>query len=488
MRLRFAPSPTGFLHVGGARTALYNWLLARNSGGSFILRIEDTDLSRSTDEAIQAIMEDLQWLGLDWDEGPEVGGDHWPYRQTGRFALYNDAARRLLEEGKAYRCFCSPQEIEEKRKKSLQNRRNPMYDQRCIRLSEEEAGRKEAAGEPFALRFRIPEGVTRIRDLIRGEIIFNNAEVGDYVLMRRDGTPTYNLAVVVDDIDMRISHVVRGDDHISNTPKQMLLYEALGAEIPAFAHLPMIVGDDGKPLSKRHGDMAVGRFRELGFLPDAMVNFMALLGWSLDDSTTIMDSDTLIENFSLDRVGSKPAVWDIDKLIWMNGQYIMAMSDEELASHVFPVLVREGLVTQDYQDARHILERAAPLIRERMKRLNDALPMVSFLFQEIEVEEESLELLQGEDNQRIIKEAGKKFLELDEFEAEAIETALRSMAEDLALKPRKAFQPVRVAIAGSKVSPPLFESIELLGRERTMQRLAHALEIEQEGAGPAVED
>jgi len=488
LRLRFAPSPTGFLHVGGARTALYNWLLARSSEGSFILRIEDTDLSRSTDEAIQAIMEDLQWLGLDWDEGPEVGGDHWPYRQTGRFALYRDAARRLLSEGKAYRCFCLPEEIEEKRKKALQNRRNPMYDERCRRISEEEAERREAAGEPFAMRFRIPEGVTRIKDQIRGEIIFNNSEVGDYVLMRRDGTPTYNLAVVVDDIDMRISHVVRGDDHISNTPKQILLYEALGAEIPAFAHLPMIVGDDGKPLSKRHGDVAVGRFRELGFLPEAMINFMALLGWSLDDSTTIMDRGTLIDNFSLDRVGSKPAVWDIDKLIWMNGQYIMAMSDEELANHVFPILVREGLVKEDYQDARHILERAAPLIRERMKQLNDALPMVSFLFQEVEVEEEYLELLQGEDNQRIIKEAGKKLLELDEFEAEAIEAALRSMAEDLALKPRKAFQPVRVAITGSKVSPPLFESIELLGRERTMQRLAHALEIEQKNAGPVGEE
>lgn len=484
MRVRFAPSPTGYLHVGGARTALYNWLLARNSGGSFILRIEDTDLSRSTDEAIQAIMEDLRWLGLDWDEGPEVGGEHWPYRQTGRFTLYRQAALRLLEEGKAYRCFCHPEEIEEQRKKALQNRRNPIYDQRCARLSEEEAGRREARGEPFALRFRIQEGVTRVRDLIRGEIIFNNAEIGDYVLMRRDGTPTYNLAVVVDDIDMRISHVVRGDDHISNTPKQILLYEALGAEMPAFAHLPMIVGDDGKPLSKRHGDVAVKRFREMGFLPEAMVNFMALLGWSLDDSTTIMDRDTLIDNFSLDRVGSKPAVWDMDKLIWMNGQYIMTMGDEELAGHIFPILVREGVVKEDYQDARRVLERAAPLIRERMKRLNDALPLISFLFREIEMEEESLELVRGEENQEIIREAGKRLLVLDKFEARAIEEALRAMAEDLALKPRKAFQPVRVAVTGSKVSPPLFESLELLGRERTMQRLAHALEVGREGDQP----
>jgi glutamyl-tRNA synthetase len=318
LRLRFAPSPTGYLHVGGARTALYNWLLARRSGGTFILRIEDTDLSRSTEEAIEAILRDLRWLGLDWDEGPDAGGEHWPYRQTGRMALYREAAQRLLEGGYAYRCFCSPQELKERRERALREGRPPMYDRRCLSLAEDEVRRLAKEGRPYALRFRVPEGETVVRDAIRGEITFRNREIEDFVLLRNDGTPTYNLAVVVDDVDMRISHVVRGDDHLSNTPKQLLLYRALGAEAPVFAHLPMIVGRDGRPLSKRHGDVAVGHYREMGFLPEAMVNFLALLGWSLDDATTIIDRETLVANFGLERVTSKPAVWDTGKLYWMN--------------------------------------------------------------------------------------------------------------------------------------------------------------------------
>jgi glutamyl-tRNA synthetase len=347
--------------VGGARTALYNWLLARQSGGSFILRIEDTDLSRSTEEAIEAIMTDLRWLGLDWDEGPDAGGDHWPYRQTGRYALYHDAARRLLREGYAYRCFCSPEELKERREKALREGRNPMYDRRCRRIPEEEARRMEEEGRPYALRFRVPEeGETTVHDLVRGEVVFRNREIEDFVLLRNDGTPTYNLAVVVDDIDMHITHVVRGDDHLSNTPKQLLIYRALGKEPPAFAHLPMIVGTDGKPLSKRHGDVAVGYYREAGFLPEAMLNFLALLGWSLDDSTTLMNLDTLVTNFSLERVSSKPAVWDTDKLYWMNAQYIMAMGDHELAEAMRPFLVREGLLGEDDREGMERLPRRSP--------------------------------------------------------------------------------------------------------------------------------
>ncbi len=253
MRLRFAPSPTGYLHVGGARTALYNWLLARRSGGAFILRIEDTDISRSTEEAIEAIIEDMRWLGLDWDEGPDAGGDHWPYRQTGRASLYLKAARGLLEEGKAYRCFCLPGELAERRERAAAEGRSPMYDRRCCAIPPDEAQRMKREGRPFALRFLVPEGETVVNDVIRGKITFRNGDIEDFVLLRNDATPTYNLAVVVDDLEMRVTHVVRGDDHLPNTPKQVLLYRALGAPEPAFAHLPMIVGRDGKPLSKRHG-------------------------------------------------------------------------------------------------------------------------------------------------------------------------------------------------------------------------------------------
>ncbi|MFW6113397.1 MAG: glutamate--tRNA ligase [Actinomycetota bacterium] len=483
LRLRFAPSPTGYLHVGGARTALYNWLMARGSGGTFILRIEDTDISRSTEEAIEAIVEDMKWLGLDWDEGPEVGGVHFPYRQTGRYALYEGAVRRLLEEGKAYRCFCLPQELAERRERALAEGRSPMYDRRCLELSPEEIRHRREEGGPFAVRFKVPAGDICFQDLIKGEIGFVNSEIEDFVLLRNDGSPTYNLAVVVDDLEMHITHVVRGDDHISNTPKQILLHRALGQEPPAFAHLPMIVAQDGKPLSKRHGDVAVGRFREMGYLPEAMINFLALLGWSLDDSTTIIDRRTLIDNFSLERVGLKPAVWDADKLLWMNAQYIMSLSDQELAGCVFGLLARKDVVSVEDPSARARLVKAAPLVRERMKVINDALPLLTFLFQEVEVKEDSLKLIKGKEAETVLRETGKRLMEVKRFEEDEIEGTLRAMAEELELKPRKAFQPVRVAITGSKVSPPRFESIELLGREKTMQRLARALEMAREKGG-----
>jgi len=481
LRLRFAPSPTGYLHVGGARTALYNWLLARHYGGSFILRIEDTDLSRSTEEAIEAIIEDARWLGLDWDEGPEVGGEHWPYRQTGRNALYHNAARRLLVEAKAYRCFCSPEELVRRRQAAMAEGRSPMYDRRCREIAVADAERLEKEGKPFALRFRVPEGETILHDLIKGEITFQNVEIEDFVLLRSDGTPTYNLAVVIDDLEMEISDVVRGDDHLPNTPKQILLYEALDARPPAFAHLPMIVGEDGKPLSKRHGDVAVGRFREMGFLPEAMVNFLALLGWSLDDSTTIIDRETLIANFDLARVGSKPSVWDKEKLLWMNSQYIMSLGDDELAYRVLPFFVREDLIPPESQGGLETLIKAAPLIRERIKLLADAVSLLSFLFKDVGIQADSVSLLEGDESLKILEEAGKRLLELKDFKAGEIEKTLRAMAEDLGLSPRKAFQPLRVAIAGSKVSPPLFESMELLGRDRCMQRIARAIDISRQG-------
>lgn len=477
MRLRFAPSPTGYLHVGGARTALYNWLLARRSGGSFILRIEDTDLSRSTEEAIEAILEDMRWLGLEWDEGPEAGGDHWPYRQTGRYSLYHDAALRLQWGGSAYRCFCLPEELAERRERAVKEGRSPMYDRRCRGIPAEEAEGMEREGRPFALRFLVPEGETTVRDIVRGEIVFRNEEIEDFVLLRSDGSPTYNLAVVVDDLDMHVSEVVRGDDHLSNTPKQVLLYHALDKEEPAFAHLPMIVGQDGKPLSKRHGDVAVGHYRERGFLPEALVNFLALLGWSLDDSTTIMDVDALIAGFGLERVSSRPAVWDTDKLTWMNSRYIMALDDGELARRVMPFLVREGLAQEGDEEAEARMLEAAPLIRERIKVLADAVPLVAFLFKDPGIEEDAMELLEGGENGAILKETGKRLLELKGFSAREIEEALRAVAEESGIKARKAFQPVRAAIAGSRVSPPLFESMEILGRERCLQRIARAIEF-----------
>ncbi len=471
MRLRFAPSPTGYLHVGGARTALYNWLLARHSGGTFILRIEDTDQSRYTEEAIDAITEDLAWLGLQWDEGPGVGGEHGPYRQTERGAVYSEAACRLLWEGKAYRCFCTPKEIAARHEAEKVDARTARREHACRFLSEEQVARLEAQGVPSAIRFKVEEGTTIVRDLVRGDVVFDNGIIEDFVLLRRDGTATYNLAVVLDDTGMAITHVVRGDDHLSNTPKQLMLYAALGVEPPRFGHLSMIVGTDGKPLSKRFADVSVGFYREKGYLADAMVNFLSLLGWSLDDKTTIIDRESLITGFSLDRVTSKPAVWDIEKLDWMNGVYIRSKSDEELAELLVPFLRRAGY---DLDSAR--LARAVPLVKERMKVLEDAVPLLSFMgAADPGLEEDARKALQTDGARRMLAASLEALESLPVFEAAQIESALREVAERLGLKPRVAFQPVRIAITGNKVSPPLFGSLALLGKEASLRRIERAL-------------
>ncbi len=471
MRLRFAPSPTGYLHVGGARTALYNWLLARRHGGVFVLRMEDTDQSRSTEEAIEAMLDDMAWLGLDWDEGPRVGGAHGPYRQTERAASYEQAARRLLDEGKAFRCFCTPEETEELRRAAgdagaIRERH------RCRHLTPDEVATRLESRLASAVRFAVRQGSTVVHDMVRGDVAFDNANIEDFVLLRRDGTATYNLAVVLDDLAMAITDVVRGDDHLPNTPKQILLYEALGAEVPRFAHLPMIVGDDGRPLSKRFADVSIESYRDQGYLPEAIVNFLALLGWSLDDKTTVMDRETLIANFSLDRVGAKPGVWDRDKLNWLNGTYIRTHGERELAVLLQPVLAAAGLELDP-----ETVVKAVPLVKERMQVLSDALPLLRFLAREVETAPEAKEVLATEDARRMLQAslARLEALPPDGWKEEAIEALLREVGVELGLKPKVAFQPVRVAVTGSKVSPPLFASLELLGRDRTLERMRAAL-------------
>lgn len=462
LRLRFAPSPTGYLHIGSARTALYNYLLARANGGAFVLRIEDTDHSRSTEEAIGSIIEDLKWLGLEWDEGPDIGGPFGPYRQTERMDLYREAANRLLEAGAAYRCYCEPGRDRETREEC-----------RC---------RESAAknGRPYAVRFKAPAGSTEFEDAILGRISFDNASVEDFVLLRRDSVATYHLAVVVDDIGMAVTHVIRGADHVSNTPKQILVYEALGKQPPVFAHMPLTVGDDGKPLSKRHGDVALSRYRDQGFLPEAMLNYFALLGWSLDDSTTLIDKDTLVAHFSLERVSSNPGAWDLQKLLWMNGQYIMGLEAGDLAGRLEPFLADAGLLTTGDTEARGVLERVVPLIQERLKLLSDAPALTAFFFKEVSPELSSLELLKGEAPSSMLEESRRRLAGTDPFTAPAIEEALREAAAELGLKPRDAFQPVRLAITASKVSPPLFESMEIVGRDRCLARLDRAVELSRE--------
>lgn len=476
IRVRFAPSPSGFLHIGGARTALYNWLYARNRGGQFILRIEDTDQSRSTEEAIEAICDALRFLGLNWDEGPGEGGEVGPYRQTARIDKYLVEAKKLVEQDKAYWCYCTPEELKERRKTLLKSGKPPRYDRRCLALSDEEKEQYLKKGQKCALRFRIPEeGTTAFHDSIRGDVSFENKEISDFVILRSDNTPTYNLAVVVDDALMQISHVIRGEDHLSNTPKQILLYQALGFEVPQFAHLPMIVGADRTPLSKRHGAIDVGEFRIQGYLKEALVNYIAILGWSYDDATTLFSIPELIEKFSLERVSTSPALFDIDKLKWMNGQYIRQMNLTELTRRCLPFLEEAGLIKQEPDDERFKwLEKIIALEQERVKKLEEVAQAIDFFFaDQVEYDAKSVEkvLKRQKDAQKVLKLAEERLDSLTDFKRGSIEETLRELQEKLELKPKLVFQPVRVAVTGRMVSPPLFETIELLGKEKTTARL-----------------
>lgn len=476
VRVRFAPSPTGLLHIGGARTAVYNWAFARRHGGTFVLRIDDTDPERSTEENVQAILNGLRWLGLDWDEGPEVGGDHGPYFQTQRSATYVDALERMKERNGAYPCFCTAEELEAKREASRSLGGYAGYDRTCRRLDPGTVAARLADGDPHVWRLAVPEdrGDVTFTDAIRGELSFPASSLDDFVLVRSDGTPTYNFATVVDDELMEISHVVRGDDHLSNTPRQILVYEAAGYTAPTFAHLSMIWGPDGKKLSKRHGAASVEEYRDAGYLPEAVLNYLALLGWSLDGETTKFSAETLCANFSFERVSKNPAIFDAAKLDWLNGAYIREMSPEELADRMAPWIVAAGLASaEDLAARRDWLVRVAPLVSERVERLAEVPERVAFLFSKgIAIDPASAERVLEAEGSRAALEATRDALAgVEPFEHGAIEEALRALPETLGMKPKAVFQAVRVAVTGSTVSPPLFESLELLGRDESLSRV-----------------
>ncbi|MCL6439931.1 MAG: glutamate--tRNA ligase [Thermoleophilum sp.] len=419
MRVRFAPSPTGELHVGGARTALYNWLLARGSGGAFVLRIEDTDRERSTPENRERILEALRWLELDWDEGP--------FSQAERADRHNEAIEQLLRDGHAY----------------------------------EDEG---------AVRFRVPPGETVVEDLIRGPIRFPHDAIKDFVIRRSDGSPLYNLAVAVDDLDMEISHVVRGDDHLSNTPRQLMVIRALGYDPPAYAHLPLLHGPDGKKLSKRHGATSVEELRARGYLPEAVRNYLALLGWGLDDRTTFIDTETLIEHFSLARVSRSPAVFDEQKLRWMNGHYLRKLPLDELVERLVDYLDHEAIVARDKVE-REKLRRAAEAAQEKLQTLADFWPLAGFVLERREPAPELVAWLAESGARERLERARERLAALDDFSVEAVQSALRALVDELGVKGAAVFQPLRVAVTGSKVSPGIFESLAALGRDETLARI-----------------
>jgi glutamyl-tRNA synthetase len=484
VRVRFAPSPTGHLHIGGARTAIYNWAYARRMGGTFILRIDDTDPERSTEENMHAILRGMRWLGLDWDEGPEVGGDHGPYFQTQRFASYAEALETLKARDAVYPCFCTADELAQRREAARSAGGFAGYDRRCRSCAPDEAAARVAAGEPAVWRIAVPEdrGDITFTDPIRGELSFPSSAMDDFVLVRSDGTPTYNFATVIDDDAMEITHVVRGDDHLSNTPRQILVFEALGHQPPVFAHLPMIWGADGKRLSKRHGATSVESYRDMGYLPEALLNYLALLGWSLDGETTIIDATTLTENFDFSRVSSNPAIFDVEKLEWMNGVYLRELTSDRFVDHMLPWLEAAELITPEQAfERRPWLLELAPLISERVKRLDEIVPMVRFLFTRPEIEPAAREKVLDKAGARSGLEAAHQTLaDLVSWQAGAIEDVLRAVPEATGLKPSAVFQAVRVAVAGTTVSPPLFESLALLGREETLARVAAAVPLAAE--------
>ncbi len=464
VRVRIAPSPTGLVHVGNVRAALFNWMFARHHGGVFILRIDDTDRERSEQRYEDEIKEGFRWLGLDWDEGVDVGGDYGPYRQSDRMDRYREVVESLVDSGHAYYDDRSTEELESLRRKAQQEKLHPNY---YIRRPEREA----SSG---VVRFSVPQDASvEFNDVIRGDVRFGSEVIDDFVIYRSNGTPTYHLASTTDDLDHAITHVIRGEDLLSSTPKHILLSRAIGGSEPRYAHLPLIMGPDGKPLSKRHGPTSLKEFRDRGFLPEAFRNYLSLLGWSIDAERTVFTSEEAIAAFELSDVSKNPAVFDTAKLEWMNGEYIRALPAAEFIERVRPHLV-SGLGHDLDESQWAQFTQMAPLIQERTKFFSDAAEQVRFLFSDtVEYDESSWsKVMDKEGVDDVLRVSGDKLEALDTFDHGSIEAALRSMLEELEIGARKGLQPLRVAITGSQVSPPLFESISALGKTRTLARLA----------------
>jgi glutamyl-tRNA synthetase len=463
VRVRFPPSPTGHLHIGGVRTALFNWLYARHSGGVFVLRIEDTDRTRSTEESIQVILEGLNWLGLDWDEGP--------YRQTERLDVYQAHAYRLLEEGRAYHCYCTPQELQERREEALRRGDNPRYDRRCRALQQPPPGRQPA------IRIKAPlAGQTTFVDLIHGELTFENSELDDLIILRSDGTPTYNFAVVVDDVTMQITHVIRGDDHIPNTPRQIMIYHALDYPLPQFGHVSMILGSDKGRLSKRHGATSVLAYREMGYLPEALLNYLARLGWAHGDQE-IFSREELVEQFSLSELNKAAAIFNPDKLLWLNAHYLRTLPSERLIDELLPHLVREGTVKSPDEIDRAYLARAIDSVRERSKTLVEMAKWLRFYFTDhIVYEDRAAAKFLTAETAPLLSQLVEGLERLSTFDEASIEQVFQRLMAAEGVTLGALAQPARVALTGGTVSPGIHEVMAILGRERVLSRLQKALE------------
>ena len=479
VRVRFAPSPTGEPHVGNIRTAIFNWLFARHHSGSFIIRVEDTDQARKVEGATEELLDSLRWLGLDWDEGPDVGGSSGPYYQSQRLEMYREAADQLLEDGHAYRCYCSPERLAQMREEQSKRKQPPGYDRKCRELGEADGPSLEQKGVTSVVRFKMPlDGVTVLDDLVRGEVSFENGLIDDYVLLKSDGFPTYHLANVVDDHKMEISHVMRAEEWLPSTPRHLQLYNALDWQPPRFAHLPMILAPDRSKLSKRHGATSILDYHQMGYLPEAMFNFLLLLGWSLDDKTEIISAEEATEHFTIERVGKAGAIFNADKVSWMNGHYLRLLSPDQLAKALLDHWRRYPPQELPELPDLALLLRIVPLIQERLKTLSDAAPLIPFFFRDV-VDYDETELIQkGMDavsTKRALISAFEKLDKSGSFEAESTEALVRPLAQELGIKVGQLFGSLRVATTGLKMSPPLFETMEVLGRERTLASIQKAI-------------
>jgi len=481
VRVRFAPSPTGDLHVGNIRTALFDWAYARHTGGTFIFRIEDTDTTRVTDEYIQAAIETLKWLGLDWDEGPEVGGPNGPYLQSQRLDIYAQWAQKFLDQKDAYYCYCTPVELEARREAQRAANVAPGYDGQCRDLTDTQIADYKAQGREAVVRMRMPDGSTTFTDEIRGDVTFDHKFVPDFVLVRGDGSPLYTLAVAVDDVMMKVSHVLRGEDLLSSTPRQIRVYQAMGVkpeDYPAFAHLPFVMGQDNTKLSKRNGEVSIAWYRERGFLPEAICNYLALLGWSPGDDRENVTMKELTELFTVDKVHSSPARFDMKKLEAINGDKIRALTPAEFLNWSLPFLTKAAVISGTDAEIA-VVKAALPIIQERIVTLAEVPAMLNFLFvKNFAVTEDCVSKVIDEAAKLVLTRSISELEKLTTWTHDSIEAALRSsLIEDMGLKPRIAFGTVRIATTGSNISPPLFESMELLGQEVSLQRIKLALAL-----------
>jgi glutamyl-tRNA synthetase len=480
VRVRIAPSPTGYLHLGLARTALFNWLFARHNNGTFILRVDDTDVERSTEESLKNIIDSFRWLGIDFDEGYGIGGEFGPYMQSRRLGIYHEYAQKLLEAGAAYYCYCTKEELEEERQQARAQRKPFVYSGRCRNLTSEEKDKYEAEGREPSMRLKVEDKLITVNDLVKGDVEFNTGLLGDLIIVRPSGMPMYNFASAVDDISMKISHIIRADEHLANTPKQILIYEALDCPLPEFAHVPLVLGKKGEKLSKRHGATSVEEYRENGYLPEAMLNYLARLGWSYDDQEEVFSIDELIEKFTLDRVGTSGGIFDQQKLLWLNGEYIAKMDIDARTNAVIPFLRKAGLLDGDVSlDKYEWIKDIVKAVGDRLKTLSQIVDYAGFFFADkLEYDEKAVQKqLKKDDVPQMLEKLKAKLHATEPFDESNLEEAIRSFAEESGLSASNVIHPLRVALTGKSVGPGIFETLHLLGREKVIQWLDEAIEL-----------